>query len=217
MVQFKTKLLSFVINFWSKWYTYDFSMRMRGIRNTLYTIWIRNFIGDVGEHSSFQYPLSLQGGGRRRISIGASTMIQSNCILGCWTQYGTDEQYEPEIVIGDSCNIGEFSHITAINRITIGNGLLTGRYVYIGDNSHGGLSWEEAEIPPIKRHLKSKGEIIIGKNVWIGDKVTILGGVTIGDNVIIGANSVVTHDLPSNSMAAGMPARVIKQLSINLE
>ena len=89
------------------------------------------------------------------------------------------------------------------HKITIGDGLLTVRFVYIGDNSHGGLSWEEAEIPPEKRKLKSKGEIMIGKNVWIGDKYTILGGVTIGDNVIIGANSVVPHDIPSNSVWGG--------------
>lgn len=52
----------------------------------------------------------------------------------------------------------------------------------------------------------------IGNNVWIGDKSTILDGVHIGDNVIVGANSVVTHDIPSNSVAAGMPAKIIKQL-----
>ncbi|WP_255402065.1 DapH/DapD/GlmU-related protein [Prevotella sp. tc2-28] len=90
--------------------------------------------------------------------------------------------------------------------------MLTGRFVYIGDNAHGGLSLEEAETPPARRHLTSKGEIKIGRNVWIGDKVSIFGGVTIGDNVIIGAGSIVTHDIPSNSMAAGMPARIIKQL-----
>ena len=55
--------------------------------------------------------------------------------------------------------------------------------------------------------LCSKGPVVIEDNVWIGDKVTILGGVTIGDNAIIGANSVVTHDIPSNCMAAGMPAK----------
>jgi acetyltransferase-like isoleucine patch superfamily enzyme len=74
------------------------------------------------------------------------------------------------------------------------------------------LSWGEASIPPVKRTLKSKGEVKIGNNVWIGDKATILGGVTIGDNVIIGANSVVTHDVPSNCVAAGNPAKIIKKI-----
>ena len=176
-------------------------------------MWIKNFLGQVGDKAYFNYPLRLQGGGYKRICIGSRTCFQSYCVLGCWEKYGEDEHHEPEIIIGDDCNIGEFCHITAINRITIGNGLLTGRFVYIGDNSHGGLSWEEATVPPVKRHLKSKGEINIGNNVWIADKVTILGGVTIGDNVIIGAGSIVNHDVPSNCIVAGIPAKIIKIMS----
>lgn len=197
---------------WSRVYTYRLSHWLSGKRNMLYTLWIRNFLGEVGEKCSFRYPLRLQGGGSHRIRIGDRTSIQSYSILGCWEHYGKDEHYEPEIIIGSGCSIGEFCHITAINKITIGDGLLTGRFVYIGDNAHGGLSWEEADTPPAKRYLKSKGEIMIGRNVWICDKVTILGGITIGDNVIIGANSVVTHDIPANSIAVGMPAKVVKQL-----
>lgn len=54
--------------------------------------------------------------------------------------------------------------------------------------------------------------VTIGDSVWIGGSATILPGVTIGDNVVIGAGSVVTRDIPSNCVAAGNPARVIKQL-----
>jgi acetyltransferase-like isoleucine patch superfamily enzyme len=60
--------------------------------------------------------------------------------------------------------------------------------------------------------LKSKGEVIIGNNVWLGDKVAVLGGVHIGNNVIVAANAVVTKDLPDNCMAAGVPAQIIKKL-----
>ena len=59
----------------------------------------------------------------------------------------------------------------------------------------------------------SKGEVVIGNNVWIGDKATILAGVTVGDNVIVGANSVVTKDIPSNTMVAGVPARIINSIN----
>lgn len=172
---------------------------------------MRNFLGSMGEKSFIAYPCSLQGGGQKNISIGDHTEIQSNGVLGCWIKNG-DQIFTPSIEIGDNCNIGEFSHITSINKITIGDGLLTGRFVYIGDNAHGGLSWEEADIPPLNRKLLSKGGVVIGNNVWIGDKCTILGGVTIGDNVIIGANSVVIHDLPSNCIAVGAPAKIVKQL-----
>lgn len=206
-------LLVILVRLWSHIYTYRLSQWLKGKRNVLYTMWISNFIGEVGEKCHFQYPLRLQGGGSQRIHIGERTSLQAYSILGAWERYGKDEHYEPEIVIGNDCNIGEFCHITAINRITIGDGLLTGRFVYIGDNAHGGLSLEEADAPPARRHLTSKGEIRIGRNVWIGDKVSIFGGVTIGDNVIIGAGSIVTHDIPSNCMAAGVPARIVNKLN----
>jgi len=76
----------------------------------------------------------------------------------------------------------------------------------------GGLSKEEAEIPPADRRLCSKGEILIGNNVWIGDKVTILPNVHIGNNVIVAANAVVNSDVPENCVVAGIPARIVRNL-----
>lgn len=57
--------------------------------------------------------------------------------------------------------------------------------------------------------LPSSGRVTIGNNNYFGQKVTILKGVTIGDNCVIGLGSIVTHDIPSNSVAVGSPARVI--------
>ena len=67
---------------------------------------------------------------------------------------------------------------------------------------------------PVERNKRREWAlpVIIGDNVWIGGSVTILAGVTIGDNVTIGAGSVVTRDIPSNSIAVGNPCRVIKNL-----
>ena len=210
------KLLKHIIkvlaHLWGIIYTYGVSSWIQEKRNMFYTLWVSQFIGEVGEKIRFERPLLLQGGGQRRIKIGSHTSFGHHCVLGCWEHYGENEHYEPEIIIGDHCSIGEYCHFTAINKITIGDGLLTGRFVYIGDNAHGGLSREEANTPPAKRHLTSKGEIKIGRNVWIGDKVSIFSGVTIGDNVIIGAGSIVTHDVPSNCMVAGMPAKMLKEL-----
>lgn len=207
-------LLGYLMWILSKLYPYSLSERLRGRLDCIYTMWLRNFIGHVGRSSTISMPCSLQGGGQKNIRIGDYTNIQKCSVLGCWIEYGK-QHFSPPITIGNHCNIGEYNHITSCNKITIGDGLLTGRFVYIGDNSHGGLSWEEAAIPPARRALKSKGEIKIGNNVWIGDKVTILGGVTIGDNVIIGANSVVTHNVPSNCVAVGNPAKIIKRLCQN--
>ncbi len=204
-------LLSIIIKSLSLLYPYSFSLHLHTIWAVLYTMWIRNFIGQMGVHSRISYPCSLQGGGQKQLSIGDFTSIQSHSIFGCWEKYG-EQQFTPSIVIGNHCSIGEYNHITACNKITIGDGLLTGRYVYIGDNAHGGLSWEEAETPPIKRQLVSKGEVRIGNNVWIGDKATILAGVTIGNNVIVAGNAVVNRDVPGNCIVAGIPARVVKEL-----
>ncbi len=205
---------------WSKIYTYNFSIWLKNKRDVLYTLWIRNQFGSFGEGSAIGYPCSLQGGGQNRIRIGSNTSIACHGILGCWERYRTMDadgskklqRFEPEIEIGDYCSIGEYTHISAVNKITIGDGLLTGRYVYIGDNAHGGMSWEEAEIRPVRRNISSKGEIKIGSKVWIGDKVTVLAGVHIGDNVIVAANAVVTKDVPANCVVAGVPAIIVKRL-----
>lgn len=65
--------------------------------------------------------------------------------------------------------------------------------------------------PERRREIITK-PVVIGKKVWIGGNVTILCGVTIGDGVTVAAGSVVTKDIESYSVAAGVPARVIKKI-----
>ena len=67
---------------------------------------------------------------------------------------------------------------------------------------------------PVERNTRQEWAkpVTIGNNVWIGGSVTILAGVTIGDNCTIGAGSVVTRDIPANSVAVGNPARVVKRV-----
>ena len=149
------------------------SQRLNSYYNYLYSLWVSNFLGKVGGDVSISIPLLLLGGGQRNVTIGSHTRIAHHAIIGCWECYdhGHNKQFTPYIIIGDNCSLGEYCHITAIRKITIGNGLLTGRFVYIGDNSHGGLSLEEADIPPLNRELYSKGEIVIGNNVIITKNV----------------------------------------------
>ena len=118
----------------------------------------------------------------------------------------------PILEIGDNVSIGEYSHITCANKITIGNGVLTGRFVLITDNAHGKCTNEDSDIAPLQRNIYSKGEVIIKENVWIGDKATILPGVTIGKGAVIAANAVVTKDVPDYTIVAGVPAKIVKQI-----
>lgn len=121
------------------------------------------------------------------------------------------DKEHPEIFIGNGVSIGAFNHITCTNRIVFGDGVLTGKFVTITDNSHGNTDNASLHIRPNDRDVVSKGPVIIGKNVWIGDKATILPGVTVGEGAVVAANAVVTKDVPAFSVVGGNPARILKQ------
>ena len=144
----------------------------------------------------------------QNVSVGKNTSIMSHCIIGTYTVNG----HEPQLKLGDNVSLGEYSHITCANKVTIGDGVLTGRFVLITDNSHGNNTTATADIAPLARDIQSNGPVCIGENVWIGDKVTILPNVTIGKGCIIAANAVVTKDVPEYSVVAGVPAKVIKTI-----
>ena len=122
------------------------------------------------------------------------------------------EDNKPEMVLGNDISIGEYSHISCAQQIIIGNGLLTGRFVLITDNAHGQNSASELTIPPLARKIYSPGPITIGRNVWIGDKATVLPNVTIGDGAIIAGNAVVVKDVPPYTVVAGCPAKIVRMI-----
>jgi acetyltransferase-like isoleucine patch superfamily enzyme len=144
----------------------------------------------------------------QNIKIGRNTSIMQYCIL----ETSNDIKLHPRLEIKDHVSIGEYTHITCANHIEIGNGVLTGRFVLITDNGHGKSDISEMTTPPLSRSIYSKGPVIIGQDVWIGDKATILPNVTIGKGAIIAANAVVTKDIPPYTIVAGCPAKVIRLL-----
>jgi acetyltransferase-like isoleucine patch superfamily enzyme len=172
--------------------------------------WSRSF-RKFGKSSVIGYPV--RDIKSRNISIGENVYIGKNAILTAWENWN-EQKFAPEITIGDGCAFGDDIHISAINKVVIGENILTGRRVLITDNSHGRFDYiETLRNAPYKRALYSKGPGLIGNNVWIGDKVSIMSGCKIGDGSIIGANSVVTKDIPAYCLAAGVPAKVIKILN----
>jgi acetyltransferase-like isoleucine patch superfamily enzyme len=132
--------------------------------------------------------------------------------LTAWDSSYIGGNNTPEITLGDGVSIGDESQVTAINKIIIGNGVLTGKKVLITDNSHGEVIRDQMDIAPLKRQVVSKGPVIIGDNVWIGEKATIVANVKIGQGSVIAANSVVTKDVPPYCVVAGCPAKIVKYL-----
>lgn len=118
---------------------------------------------------------------------------------------------------GKNIHIG--NNFTANFNLTI----LDIKEVYIGDNVMIGPNTTITTVghplsPKDRRaHLAQGSEIRIGNDVWLGANVTILPGVTIGDNVVVGAGAVVTKDIPPNSLALGVPAKVVKELENDLD
>lgn len=142
------------------------------------------------------------------IHIGEYTNFGKDIWLTAW--YTENGFCKPFLKIGKHCGFGAFNHITCANKVVIGDYCLTGKWVTITDNSHGETDYDSLCMPPSKRPVTSKGSVIIGNNVWIGDKATILPGVTIGDGVVVAANAVVTKDVPAYSVVGGNPARILK-------
>lgn len=173
-------------------------------RNYLYTGYLRNRFAQMGD-SVFEWKAQ-NICGERFIAIGDDNVFEPDLQLTAWYS----DEVKPTISIGNHCLLRKGCHITAINRVTIGNHLLTGSNVLITDNTHGNMDFHELQKPPIERHVVSKGPVVIGDNVWLGNNVCVMPGVKIGDGVVIGANSVVTHDIPDYCLAVGCPAKVVR-------
>jgi acetyltransferase-like isoleucine patch superfamily enzyme len=113
---------------------------------------------------------------------------------------------EGRLEIGERVYINYGTSIGASLAVTIGDRCNIGSYVIILDNNQHCVEPERRlELPPSQ-------PVVIEENVWLGSRVTVLPGVRIGAHSVVGAGSVVARDIPPRTLAAGVPARVIRQI-----
>jgi acetyltransferase-like isoleucine patch superfamily enzyme len=130
-------------------------------------------------------------------------------VLGRWSWIGHGckiRVHEGEVRIGAKTVLGQECTISAFQRVEVGRECILADRVMLIDFDHGVVEVER----PVRLQGIYKRDVHVGHNAWIGYGVCILRGVTVGDNAILGTSAVVTHDVPENAVAAGIPARVIR-------
>jgi acetyltransferase-like isoleucine patch superfamily enzyme len=115
-----------------------------------------------------------------------------------YSDFGKNITLGERIFINSGCNLQDQGGVF------IGDDCLIGHNTVMATLNH--------DLAPSRRADMHPAPIVIGRNVWIGSNVTILPGVTIGDNAVVAAASVVTKDVPENSIVVGSPARVVRQV-----
>jgi acetyltransferase-like isoleucine patch superfamily enzyme len=143
--------------------------------------------------------LDAKGEGNSGVSIGDHVFIGRNTLIYC--QNG-------DISIGDGGNIGSNCQIFSARSINVGRNVLIGAYSYL---IGGGHNYESTSMAIIQQGRIAKG-IHVEDDVWIGAGVMVQDGVTIGKGAIVGAGAVVAGDIPQYTVAAGVPAKIIRNL-----
>lgn len=162
-----------------------------------------------------RFPFDIRG--KRYINLGENLTTGIGCRIEAFEEMNlstvnSTKKSEYKITFGKNVQLNDYVHISAINRITIGDNVLMASHIYISDNSHGYYkeSGTSPLIPPIKRPYYT-APVSIGENTWIGEGAFIMPGVSIGNGCIIGAHSIVNKNIPPFCIAVGSPARIIKR------
>lgn len=160
-----------------------------------------------------RFPIFISG--KKYINWGKGITIGVGCRLEVFKLQG---HVNPILILGKDIQLNDYVHICSLEKVEIGDGTLLASHVYISDNSHGfykGTSEDSSpQVDPINRSYYTS-PVYIGKRVWIGEGVMVMPGVKIGDGAIIGAHSVVTTNIPDNTIAVGSPAKVIKKYNFS--
>lgn len=177
---------------------------LRLIRNPRLAIAILN--AELQMRGKARMPLSVSLRGRVRVAGSGEVVLGAGVTLfGDIVPLEFMAHEGARIVIGDRTFINYGSSISAHQFVSIGPSCRLGHYTRILDNSY----------HDVRDHylLPSSKPVVIEDHVWIGSHTVILPGVHIGHNTVIGAASVVTKDIPANSLAVGNPAVVVRRLT----
>jgi acetyltransferase-like isoleucine patch superfamily enzyme len=136
-----------------------------------------------------------------RLEIGANTLLEP----GVWITAPAPARVR--IGTGSYLNLGVT--VAALELVEIGDHCMFANGCFITDADH---RFDDPDRPVTWQGFTSKGPTRVGHNVWCGANVVITSGVTVGERCVIGANSVVTEDIPPRSIAAGVPAKVIRTI-----
>jgi acetyltransferase-like isoleucine patch superfamily enzyme len=137
-----------------------------------------------------------------RLEIGANVLLEPNV----WITMPAPARIR--IGAGTFLNLGVM--VAAAELVEIGEHCMFANGCLITDANH---RFDDPDRPVPWQGFTSKGPTRIGDNVWCGAHVVVTSGVTIGERCVIGAASVVTEDIPPHSVAAGAPARVLRQIT----
>lgn len=143
----------------------------------------------------------LEGLDSGRLTIGQGTMLEP----GCWITMAP----EARVTIGAGTFLNRNVMLAAHELIEIGDHTMFANGCFVGDASH---RFDDPDMPITWQGFTSKGPVRIGSNCWFGVNCVVTSGVTIGERCVIGSNSVVTKDLPDGVIAAGAPARVVREI-----
>lgn len=136
------------------------------------------------------------------LEIGEHTILEPHVWL-------TLDPEKAHIRIGSGCFLNIGVMVASVGSVEIGDHTMFANGCWIGDADH---RFDDPTRPITWQGFTSKGPVSIGSNCWFGVNAVVTSGVTIGDRCVIGSNSVVTHDIPSGCIAAGAPAKVLKEI-----
>lgn len=171
------------------------ALKRHPLRSYLAGLWLRRHF------SRASGAVVLAGGWRSRPALGIRGYAGTD---GCTLSPGVRIEVAPRgrLEIGKGTFLNEGARIACELAVTVGRDCQIGWDAIITDSDqHARAGLGEATRP-----------VVLGDRVWVGARAVILKGVTVGDGAVIAAGSVVTRDVPANTLVAGQPARVVREL-----